>query len=164
VLEVDLQSLWEDDPRRVAEAQRRLEEAGVDALSRLRRAAEGIDAAVRARHFEVVRRIGRSREGCDVELTALALLAFEKDGEAVRRGLAWLVARQREDGSCGGDDGEADGAAARAVIRWSHCGEAATRARKWLTRNPRDVSGRLEWLAVPDRPEERAELRLLQKQ
>jgi hypothetical protein len=179
----DLQALWENDPAVVEAAQRRLEEAGADALPRLRTAAEGIGPEVRARHLEVIRRIERAREGCDVELTALALLAFEKDGDAVRRGLAWLVARQGEDGSFGGDDGEADWVAARAVIRWGHCGEAASRARRWLARNPRKVSGRLDWLRDLDgrawrsrertrcgsafemergRPDDLEELRLLQ--
>lgn len=102
----DLADLGHDEVARRDAAQRRLEAAEAAAL--LRTGLEKADPEVRARARQALARVGSRASRDDVELTGLALLAFGAagahhrsrgpQGEAIQRGLRWLVGRQEKDG------------------------------------------------------------------
>ncbi len=113
-------------------AQKALRDIGAPAVPLLRAAAEGTDSEVVARSRLLLGILERPvREPGDVELTGLVVLAFMNAGyshlsmdtydglnygEAVKKGLLWLLARQDEEGVFTRKDPAANAVAACAVL------------------------------------------------
>ncbi len=125
-----LRSLDADDPIARDAAMGELRGFGESALPHLRAAAKDPDPEIAKACAALCRRLELATKGAgDVELTALALLAFlgaghsplSKDvydgvplGPAVQRALQWLAARQKETGAFDAKDPVADAIAALA--------------------------------------------------
>jgi len=124
-------ALGNDDPEKREAAQEELRSLGGAALPLLRAAVQDPDPEVRGRCAALCRWLDLApRGGGDAELTALALLAFlgagythfSKDvhdglcfGEVVKKGVKWLLARQKETGAFDAEDADADSIAALAL-------------------------------------------------
>jgi len=126
-----LAALADNDPALRDAAEAKLRALGEPALPHLKRGEEDPDAEVRGR-CAALRHLYEfdRREGSDAELTGLALLTFvgagythfSKDehdgfcfGTVVKKGLQWLLARQKELGAFDAKDGSADAIAALAL-------------------------------------------------
>jgi hypothetical protein len=126
-----LRALGDDDPRTRERAERELRAIGEAALDHLKACAEDPDPEIRGRCIALARRIEfGGPDGGDPERTGLALLAFlgagfshlSKDrfdglcfGDVVRKGLLWLMDRQKSLGAFHPGDPAADAVAALAL-------------------------------------------------
>jgi hypothetical protein len=126
-----LAALSDEDPERRDAAEKELRALGDAALPHLRAASQDPDPEVRGRCAVLARRPDlEARGGGDAELTGLALLTFlgagfshlSKDeydgrcfGTVVKRGLQWLLARQKESGAFDPEDTTGDAIATLAL-------------------------------------------------
>lgn len=138
---------------------------GTPALGPLYERAPGGDAEFEARCRAAIRAINRSRAEGDVELTALAVLAYfgagyshlSKDGrngfeygKILRAGTQWLLARQKDDGAFDADDARNAIASLAIIEAWGLTGsalfkDAAFRAQECVDRRPAGTPRALFW-------------------
>jgi hypothetical protein len=123
-------SLGSEDPEKRIASQKQLEALGTKGLPALRKGLLSPDLEIRNRCRELIDAVARSLETSSVRSTALAVFAFLSQqvvptssestgdtslGEAVKKGLKWLISAQKEDGGFDSDDARADAIAGLAV-------------------------------------------------
>jgi hypothetical protein len=175
-----LAALGDEDPGRRDSAERELRSLGEPALPHLRAALEDPDPEVRGRCAVLCRRFELgARGGGDAELTGLALLVFlgagfsqlSKDefdgisfGTVVKKGLQWLMARQKETGAYDAEDPAGDAVATLALCESygmtasQPLKEDAQKAIDRLVATPMDTARGLLWKGMALKSAELGEL------
>src|SRR5207244_9581856 len=159
-----VRQLGDDNPEARDSVEYALRKLGEPALAALRRGSESADAEVRARCERLRGAIPSNFKGVsDVETTSLVLLTYlgagythlSRDsygaGDAVKRGLQWLVAQQDTDGTFNDKDSAANAVAALALTETygmtasPSCKEPAQRAVAAVERMDSNEPSDLAW-------------------